>query len=255
MTKGKYSNWNFKDKAFWKEGWGSLFLAALAAFTIRWAFLEAYVIPSGSMLPSLQIHDHIFVNKLAYGLRFPFSETWMMRTGEPKRGDVIVFKYPVDMSVNFIKRVVGLPGDKIYYERGTLYINDQPIEKKPPVTDIEYKWLRDADFRGDGRPTESKDDYIHFTEVLGEKEHDILLRKGDQNETFGPVVVPEQHLFVMGDNRDNSRDSREWGFLPRDYILGRAGFIWLSCEDTLPVLSMLCNPLTMRWGRIFHGVN
>ncbi len=75
---GKYSNWNFRDKFFWKEGWGSLFLAVLAAFTIRWALLEAYVIPSGSMLPTLQIHDHIFVNKMAYGTRVPFSETWLV---------------------------------------------------------------------------------------------------------------------------------------------------------------------------------
>lgn len=251
---GKYSNWDVKSREFWKEGWGSLFLAVLAAFTIRWAFLEAYVIPSGSMLPTLQIHDHIFVNKLAYGIRFPFSETWMAEWDAPHRGDVIVFKFPLDMSTNFIKRVVGLPGDKIYYERGTLFINDKPMERKPPVTDIDYKWLRDADFQG-GRDMDGKDNYVHFTEDLESKEHDVLLRKGQSYETFGPVVVPEDSLFVMGDNRDNSRDSREWKFLPKSYILGRASFIWLSCEETLPVLSMICNPLTIRWGRFFRQVN
>jgi signal peptidase I len=252
---GKYSNWNLRSREFWKEGWGSLFLAVLAAFTIRWALIEAYVIPSGSMLPTLQIHDHIFVNKLAYGIRFPFSESWIAEWSKPKRGDVIVFKFPLDMSTNFIKRVVGLPGDKIYYERGTLYINDKPMEKKAPVTDIDYKWLRDADFQGEGRYMESKDNYVHFTEVLENKEHDILLRKTQNYETFGPVVVPEDSLFMMGDNRDNSRDGREWGFLPKSYILGRASFIWLSCEETLPVLSMICNPLTIRWGRFFREVN
>ena len=252
---GKYSNWNLKSRDFWKEGWGSLFLAVFAAFTIRWALIEAYVIPSGSMLPTLQIHDHIFVNKLAYGIRFPFSETWMAKWAEPKRGDVIVFKFPLDMSTNFIKRVVGLPGDKIYYERGTLYINDKPMEKKAPVTDIDYKWLRDADFNSEGRYKDSIDNYVHFTEQLEDKEHDILLRKGQGNDIFGPEIVREDQLFMMGDNRDNSRDGREWGFLPRSYILGRASFVWLSCEETIPFLSMVCNPLTIRWGRFFRGVN
>ena len=252
---GKYSNWNLKSREFWKEGWGSLFLAVFAAFTIRWALIEAYVIPSGSMLPSLQIHDHIFVNKLAYGIRFPFSETWLAQWAQPQRGDVIVFKFPLDMSTNFVKRTIGLPGDKIYYESGTLYINDKPMEKKAPVTDTDYKWLRDADFNGEGRYKDSKDNYVHFTEQLENKEHDILLRKGQGNETFGPVIVPEDQLFMMGDNRDNSRDGREWGFLPRSYILGKASFVWLSCEETLPILSMICNPLTIRWGRFFHGVN
>lgn len=253
---GKYSNWNLRDKQFWKEGWGSLFLAVLAAFTIRWAFIEAYVIPSGSMLPSLQIHDHIFVNKLAYGMRLPFSETWMFEREAPQRGDVIVFKFPVDMSVNFIKRVVGVPGDKIYYERGTLYVNDKPIEKKAPVTDVNYKWLREADFQSDNRYiVDSKDNYVHFTEVLETVEHDILLKKGETLDTYGPTVVPDDHLFMMGDNRNNSRDSREWGFLPKSYVLGRASFIWLSCEETLPVLTMICNPLTIRWGRLFNGVH
>ncbi len=252
---GKYSNWNLKSRDFWKEGWGSLFLAVLAAFTIRWALIEAYVIPSGSMLPSLQIHDHIFVNKLAYGIRFPFSETWMAQWAQPQRGDVIVFKFPLDMSTNFVKRTIGLPGDKIYYERGTLYVNDKPMEKKAPVTDIDYKWLRDADFNGEGRYKDAKDNYVHFTEQLESKDHDILLRKGQGNETFGPVIVPEDQLFMMGDNRDNSRDGREWGFLPRSYILGKASFVWLSCEETLPILSMVCNPLTIRWGRFFRGVN
>ena len=252
---GKYSNLNLKSRDFWKEGWGSLFLAVLAAFTIRWALIEAYVIPSGSMLPTLQIHDHIFVNKLSYGIRFPFSETWMAQWAQPQRGDVIVFKFPLDLSTNFIKRAVGLPGDKIYYEHGTLYVNDQPMEKKAPVTDIDYKWLRDADFNGEGRYKDSKDNYVHFTEQLEGKEHDVLLRKGQGTETFGPVIVPEDQLFMMGDNRDNSRDGREWGFLPRSYILGKASFVWLSCEETLPFLSMICNPLTIRWGRFFRGVN
>lgn len=254
MAKVK-GGWDFRTKIFWTEGWGSLALAVFVALFIRWAFIEAYVIPSGSMLPSLLIHDHIFVNKMVYGVRVPFSENWLVKFGEPKRGEVVVFKYPRDMSTFFIKRIVGEPGDKIYYENGTLYINDKPMEKKAPVSDWDFNWLRDADFQRDGNVYDNKDNYTHFTEVLGDKEHSILLRKGDIYETYGPVVVPEDELFVMGDNRNNSSDSRVWKFLPKKNILGRAMFIWLSCEETLPVLPFLCNPLTIRWGRFFHPVN
>ncbi|MBX2988802.1 MAG: signal peptidase I [Bdellovibrionaceae bacterium] len=256
MAKAKKDKggWNWRTKVFWTEGWGSLGLAVLIALFIRWAFIEAYVIPSGSMLPSLLIHDHIFVNKLTYGLRVPFSENWMAKFSEPKRGEVIVFKYPRDMSTFFIKRVVGEPGDKIFYENGTLYINDKPQEKKVPVSDADFKWLRDADFQRDNNIYDGKDNYTHFTEALGDKGHSILLRKGDVYETYGPYIVPEDHLFVMGDNRNNSSDSRVWGPVPKKNILGRAMFIWLSCEETIPALPFLCNPLTIRWGRFFKPV-
>lgn len=247
--------WDFRTKIFWTEGWGSLALAVLVALFIRWAFIEAYVIPSGSMLPSLLINDHIFVNKFTYGLRVPFSENWLVKFNEPKRGDVIVFKYPRDMSTFFIKRVVGEPGDKIYYENGTLYVNDKPMEKKVPATESDFAWLRDADFQRDGNAYDGIDNYTHFTEVLGEKEHSVLLRKGDILETYGPMIVPEDSLFAMGDNRNNSSDSRVWGPVPKKNILGRAMFIWLSCEDTIPVLPFLCNPMTIRWGRFFKPVN
>lgn len=251
------SLWNLATKHFWTDGWGSIITAVLVALFIRWGFFEAYVIPSGSMLPSLLIHDHIFVNKFVYGLRVPFSEKWLVQFGEVKRGDVIVFKYPEDMSTFYIKRVVGIPGDKIEYDNGTLYLNDKIVEKNVPISEEDWNWMTQEVFdKGHVGISAQKDQYAHFTEILADKQHSIILQKNRVFDAkFGPYTVPENSLFVMGDNRDNSRDSRYWGFLPKENILGRAMFVWLSCEDTLPGLSFLCDPTTIRWKRFYHQVN
>ncbi len=261
------SDSNSGEKLNWKElyrkstqGWGSFVFAIVLALSIRWALIEAYVIPSASMLPSLLIHDHIFVNKAIYGLRFPFTEKWLVQFRLPKRGEVIVFKYPRNMETFFIKRVIGLPGDKILYENGRLYINDVPLETTQPGFEDEWKMLSDTDFQKEDfqnplYATDAKDAYDHFTEVLDEHPHSILLRKdGGFSRTEGPWIVPPGQLFMMGDNRDNSHDSRRWGFLPIENILGRAMFVWLSCETTVPGLSFLCNPASVRWNRLLHSV-
>ncbi len=253
MESGNHEKSEVKSKnkkGTWSEGFCSLIIAVLIALAIRWALVEAYVIPSPSMVPSLLIHDHIFVNKLVYGIRVPFMKTWLMQFSRPKNGEVIVFKYPEDESTFFIKRIVAIGGDKVHYEDGNLEINGKPIEKVYGGNDVNTKWVADVDSRGG-----TKEEYDQFTEALGEHHHDIYLHKNYPHMDAGPLTVPEGYLFVMGDNRDNSNDSRYWGFVPQENILGRAMFVWLSCEETFSALPFLCNPLTLRWSRFFHSIH
>ena len=247
------------SRKFWTEGIGSFALAIGLALFVRWAFFEAYVIPSTSMLPTLLVNDYIFVNKFIFGVRAPWSEKWVVRWSRPDRGDVVVFKYPVENKY-FIKRVVGTPGDRVLVENGNLYVNEKLIEKTiPQELKDEWLWLKDNDFPGDedagGRAL-----YVHWEEHMAGRKYSVLLRKdGGSPAKFGPVTVPEGQYLVLGDNRDKSQDSRAWEgenrFIPRDAIIGRASFVWLSCESTLPVVTFLCNPLTVRWKRLFHSVN
>ncbi len=245
----------FLSKQFWTDGAGSFALAILIALTIRWGFMEPFVIPSPSMLPALLIHDHIFVNKFIYGLRVPFTDHYFIHFEKPKRGQVIVFRYPDNPSIFYIKRIIGVPGDKIYYEKDNLYVNDKLVKNEVPEGErvSDFNWLTNSDFPGEGPNAIAG--YNEYEERLGHYKFGILLKKNKIDSTFGPITVPPDSYFVMGDNRDNSNDSRFWRhmFVPRDYLIGRAMFVWLSCKkdfSTVPI----CDPATIRWSRFFHEV-
>lgn len=220
----------FGSKAWWIENITSLSIAFILVFAIRSSLIEAFKIPSGSMIPTLHVGDHIFVNKLAYGLKVPFTE-WvlsepmtMIKRDAPKRGEVIVFKFPRDESFYYIKRVVGTPGDTLEMRDRVLYVNGEMVAKTPASDkDIEKvkKDLKDTKY--------AKDTIELFNEQLGSSNHLTMTDKSQfMGDNFGPVTVPSESLFVMGDNRDYSNDSRFWGFVPFKNVRGKALFVWWS---------------------------
>ena len=199
----------------------SLFPVLLIVLLFRSFLFEPFKIPSGSMIPTLLVGDFILVNKYAYGLRLPVLNTKFADIGDPERGDVVVFRYPVDPKINFIKRLVGLPGDTVVYRNKQLFINGDPIdyESHGNYSSAEVKC------------TIPRPDAEKLTEVLGDVSHSILLHAGSGSRD-GQWVVPEGHYFMMGDNRDRSNDSREWGFVPAENLMGRAVGIWLNFDYT-----------------------
>ncbi len=188
----------------------SFFPVLLFVLIIRSFIFEPFRIPSGSMEPTLLKGDFIFVQKFAYGLRLPVTETKIWETGQPQRGDVVVFRFPPDPGINYIKRIVGLPGDEVRYERHRLTINGEeiPLRQAPDAT------------RSDPR----------FIETLGEREHDIYVWSPSFSQMDGTYVVPEGHFFVLGDNRDKSKDSRYIGTIPETHLVGEAVRIWMHID-------------------------
>ena len=218
---------------WWVEYSVSFFPVILAVFVLRSFVVEPFKIPSGSMMPTLLIGDFILVNKFTYGIRLPIINRKVISINEPKRGDVMVFRYPPDPSLDYIKRVVGLPGDRIEYRGKRLWINGREI----PVRQID-------DYLSRERMQYSQ----RYLERLNGVEHEILIdRDAPSLPPFGRAfpysgncnynnegmtcVVPAGHYFMMGDNRDNSSDSRVWGFVPDENIVGKAFFIWLNLND------------------------
>ncbi|MGL4455421.1 MAG: signal peptidase I, partial [Plesiomonas sp.] len=220
----------------WVETSVSIFPVIAVVLVVRSFIYEPFQIPSGSMMPTLLVGDFILVEKFAYGIKDPIFQKTLIKTGEPKRGDIAVFKYPEDPSLDYIKRVVGLPGDTIVYQDKQLFIKPAcPTGKEcQPLTKLEYSNVHPSPFyQGNAQ-------LIEATEQLGTVGHNILINPYMPEATayyytqtgkpVGEWVVPEGEYFVMGDNRDNSKDSRFWGFVPNANLVGKAVAIWMSFD-------------------------
>lgn len=217
----------------------AFFPVILVVFLIRSFIVEPFRIPSGSMLPSLHIGDFILVNKYTYGVRLPVLNDEIVDIGHPKRGDVMVFRFPGNPSINYIKRVVGIPGDHILYKDKELYINGTPMEQSD-VRPFFFSSVGDGQDEGERR-----------MENLDGVKHDILTT--DRPEIPWPeIVVPPGSYFVMGDNRDHSNDSRYWGFVPDQNLVGRAFLIWFSW-DMVDQYKWFWQRIV--WNRIGHVIN
>lgn len=235
-----------KEKSIAREYAESIGLAILFALILRGFVLEAFKIPTGSMIPTLLVGDHLFVNKFIYGIRVPFTETYLTRFEEPERGEVIVFKFPgaearqylakqpvsrrecIDPGSlldekDFIKRIVGVEGDTVELRNNQLIINGEPVERTFVSKESTGNYL-----------------FPHqFSEIEEINGHRYTIQYSGEHENFGPIKVKKDHVFVMGDNRDNSSDGRCWGQVPVENIKGRAMIIWLSL-----------GPDSVRWDRL-----
>ena len=201
-------------KSVVREYFESLVIAvALALFVRTWVF-QAFKIPTGSMEPNLLVGDHLIVNKMVFAPAISSLERALLPGRPVRRGDIIVFKYPKEPERDFIKRVIGLPGDRLELRHKTMYVNGQPADEP----------------------------YAHFITPIPSAD---APRSDDVRDDYGPVTVPANQYFMMGDNRDNSEDSRYWGFLPASYVKGQALFIYFAVGDSLG---------DIRWGRLLNRV-
>jgi len=283
-----------------REWFNTIFYGALIAIIFRSFLLEPFNIPSGSMIPTLEVGDHIFVEKWSYGYSrysFPFG-SWHLFDGrflatEPSVGDVVVFRNPINESQDFVKRLIGMPGDKVQMKEGRLYINGTVVKRENPrryIVAVLPKSIRSVGFYHDnmsikgnkvwidnepakfGYTIEYKSDSYcklaagacgvfdatEYTETLPNGVQHSIIEMAD-NAAYDNTIeftVPENHYFFMGDNRDNSSDSRaEIGFIPRDNLLGKVWFIWYSHNYYSPMFMIWNWGSKMRWDRIGTGIN
>lgn len=212
----------------------AFFPVLVLVFFLRSFLVEPFRIPSGSMEPTLLTGDFIVVNKFTYGIRLPILHRKIWPLNEPDYGDIVVFRYPVSPSVHYIKRVVGLPGDTVSYVQDELYVNGRRVDRQ-------YENLSlFVDHTGRSHPVQL------FREDLLGASHPIFLRQQGAHLDMPAVVVPDGHYFVMGDNRNDSQDSRYWGFVPESHIVGKAMFVWLSWDHW---------NTRIRWERFGHAAN
>lgn len=209
-----------KNKSVFREYFEAICIAILLALFIRTFIVQAFKIPSGSMLPTLLIGDHLLVNKFIYGIRVPFSGKVIVPIVDPSKGDVVVFKFPKDRSIDYIKRVVGTPGDTIEIKDKKVIVNGIAVE----------------------------DTHAHLSSPA------ILDAQKSPRDNFGPILVPEDRIFVMGDNRDNSYDSRFWGFVDQKDILGKAFILYWSWDIDKSLFS-LERFQSIRWGRVANLID
>lgn len=222
----------------------SFFPVIFAVLILRSFMVEPFRIPSGSMMPTLLVGDFILVNKFSYGIRLPVLNKKVINLGDPQRGDVVVFRYPKQPWIDYIKRVVAVPGDSVYYQNKTIYINNQPMQQ----TQV-------GRYTGVGSGVQMTG-AIRSKENLAGIEHDILVHPRAPNLAMGcnvlrngPITVPEGHYFAMGDNRDNSNDSRCWGLVPDENLVGKAFGIWMNWDSNLDSFPPVA------WERLGNGID
>ena len=239
-----------KQTALW-ENIKVVIQALLLAMVIRTVFFQPFTIPSGSMMPTLLVGDYLFVNKFSYGYSkysLPFSPnlfTGRIFASEPSRGDIVVFRLPSNTSIDYIKRVVGLPGDRIQVTNGVLFINGKPVPK-----------VEDGKFTSDHGQEPGSDIPVYRETMDNGVTYDTLdqspVSLGDNTREF---IVPEGHYFMMGDNRDNSLDSRfTVGFVPAENLIGKASVIFFSLGNDTSFREVWKWPTNMRWDRLFKSV-
>ena len=224
----------------------SFFPVIFAVLLLRSFLVEPFRIPSGSMMPTLLVGDFILVNKFSYGIRLPVLHTKILEVDEPKRGDVFVFRYPRQPAVDYIKRVVGVPGDVIDYRNKVLYVNGQPMQAT--TLGVYY---------GEGSGARETGSLEHVEDLSGVRHATLTHPRapdfppGCAFLADGPVTIPEGQYFAMGDNRDNSNDSRCWGLVAEEHLVGKAFAIWMHYDggrEGLPIIGKIA------WSRLATGI-